>query len=189
VLLPYVNDAATGILAWLKDPETMKAIEDLKTFLGNMFESFKRAFDNPAVKDVFKRLQNGAKVFMDFLNSPQGAGIIQGFADLVAGAFTVVSEGIMIASFLAHGLISLLQGKFGEMDMTYQEYKDRYFPTEYVDKGSWTNGGYGSTRMADYKAAPIVVNFNAPVDSVSAGREVSKVLASYSKANGGMRWA
>lgn len=32
--------------------------------------------------------------------------------------------------------------------------------------------------------APITVNFNAPVDSVSAGREISRVLADYSRANG-----
>lgn len=33
-------------------------------------------------------------------------------------------------------------------------------------------------------SAPVIVNFNAPVDSVSAGREVSRVLADYQRANG-----
>jgi hypothetical protein len=32
--------------------------------------------------------------------------------------------------------------------------------------------------------APII-NFNAPIDSVSAGREVARVLADYSRSNGG----
>jgi hypothetical protein len=39
----------------------------------------------------------------------------------------------------------------------------------------------GGARMAN---KGIVVNFNAPVDSVSAGREVARVLADYSRANG-----
>ena len=39
----------------------------------------------------------------------------------------------------------------------------------------------GTSRMAN---KGITVNFNAPVDSVSAGREVARVLADYSRANG-----
>lgn len=34
------------------------------------------------------------------------------------------------------------------------------------------------------KAASVVVNFNSPVDSVSAGREISRVLTDYNRANG-----
>jgi hypothetical protein len=39
----------------------------------------------------------------------------------------------------------------------------------------------GTSRMG---RAGITVNFNSPVDSVSAGREVARVLADYSRANG-----
>jgi hypothetical protein len=42
-------------------------------------------------------------------------------------------------------------------------------------------GALGGGRMAN---KGITVNFNAPVDSVSAGREVARVLADYSRANG-----
>ena len=34
------------------------------------------------------------------------------------------------------------------------------------------------------RAGGVVVNFNAPVDSVSAGREVARVLSDYNRANG-----
>jgi hypothetical protein len=40
----------------------------------------------------------------------------------------------------------------------------------------------GTSRMG---RSNIVVNFNTPVDSVSAGREISRVLSDYSRANGG----
>jgi hypothetical protein len=44
------------------------------------------------------------------------------------------------------------------------------------------NEPFGGTSRGSTKG--IVVNFNAPVDSVSAGREVARVLADYSRANG-----
>jgi ABC-type amino acid transport substrate-binding protein len=40
----------------------------------------------------------------------------------------------------------------------------------------------GTSRMG---RGNIIVNFNTPVDSVSAGREISRVLSDYSRANGG----
>ena len=53
--------------------------------------------------------------------------------------------------------------------------------------GGSTSGGNpsapGGRRVAE-KSAPII-NFNAPIDSVSAGREVARVLADYQRANGG----
>ena len=45
-------------------------------------------------------------------------------------------------------------------------------------------GGLGGGRNRGRTVAPIVVNFNAPVDSVSAGREISRVLSDYNRANG-----
>jgi hypothetical protein len=47
--------------------------------------------------------------------------------------------------------------------------------------GGSRNSGPGI--VADRANAPII-NFNAPIDSVSAGREVARVLADYSRANG-----
>ena len=42
-------------------------------------------------------------------------------------------------------------------------------------------GGLGGGRMGN---KGVTVNFNAPIDSVSAGREVARVLADYNRANG-----
>jgi hypothetical protein len=47
------------------------------------------------------------------------------------------------------------------------------------------SGGGGIPPVADRQNAGIVVNINAPMDSVSAGREISRVLADYHRANGG----
>lgn len=46
-------------------------------------------------------------------------------------------------------------------------------------------GNNGPPIVADRRG--ITVNFNAPVDSVSAGREISRVLSDYNRANGGRR--
>jgi hypothetical protein len=50
------------------------------------------------------------------------------------------------------------------------------------DNSGQGTGPFGGTSRGATKG--IVVNFNAPVDSVSAGREVARVLADYSRANG-----
>lgn len=51
------------------------------------------------------------------------------------------------------------------------------------DAGKGTDyGGFGGTSRMGNKG--VTVNFNAPIDSVSAGREVARVLADYNRANG-----
>ena len=46
-------------------------------------------------------------------------------------------------------------------------------------------GNSGPGVVADRRDKGITVNFNAPIDSVSAGREISRVLSDYNRANGG----
>jgi hypothetical protein len=53
-------------------------------------------------------------------------------------------------------------------------------------------GGYGTDDPTGLKglanasvSAPVTINFNTPIDSVSAGREVSRVLSDFQRANGG----
>jgi hypothetical protein len=48
--------------------------------------------------------------------------------------------------------------------------------------GRGTDYGFGGTSRMGNKG--VTVNFNAPIDSVSAGREVARVLADYNRANG-----
>jgi hypothetical protein len=45
-------------------------------------------------------------------------------------------------------------------------------------------GGLGGARSRRTPSSAPVINFNAPIDSVSAGREVARVLADYNRANG-----
>jgi hypothetical protein len=57
-------------------------------------------------------------------------------------------------------------------------------------RGSNSGGGGGGglgTEPFGGTSRGLVVNFNAPVDSVSAGREISRVLKEYDRSNGGRR--
>lgn len=49
--------------------------------------------------------------------------------------------------------------------------------------GTYSPGG-GIPTVADRQPAGITVNFNTPVDSVSAGREIARVLSDYDRARG-----
>lgn len=50
--------------------------------------------------------------------------------------------------------------------------------------GGGVGNGRGSSGASNYGTISPIINFNAPIDSVSAGREVSRVLADYQRAAG-----
>jgi ABC-type amino acid transport substrate-binding protein len=106
--------------------------------------------------------------------------IIQAFEELAKSIGFVVDALIYLATWW---------DKATEGARKYQEQvaagKGRFGRESTPMPGNTGNSGNpsapGGTRMAD-KA--IVINFNAPVDSVSAGREVARVLADYNRSNG-----
>jgi hypothetical protein len=48
----------------------------------------------------------------------------------------------------------------------------------------FVNPSSGRSRLTPAPAGGMVVNFNAPIDSVSAGREISRVLSDFNRASG-----
>lgn len=122
-----------------------------------------------------------------WLSSPQGK---QDLRDIV-DAFVAMAQAINATV----GAMIQLKKWWDESRRAAKKYNDE------VMKGAGTVSGIGGRRFfgsgtgtvspstgpstpADRQPAPIVVNFNTPVDSVSAGREINRVLSDYNRATG-----
>lgn len=106
--------------------------------------------------------------------------IIQAFEDMARNINLVVDALIYLAEWWNKATIEAQ--KYRDVTIEGSNKGGRRY-SMYDDEIPTTPGQPfgGTSRMAD-KA--IVVNFNAPVDSVSAGREVARVLADYNRSNG-----
>jgi len=72
-------------------------------------------------------------------------------------------------------------GIFDEMRL----WVDTVFPNQNTfNSGNPSAPGGGAARSVVGSKAPVVINFNTPVDSVSAGREIARVLSDYDRARG-----
>jgi hypothetical protein len=135
----------------------------------------------PALEDVNEQVS-------EWLATPQGRKDVQAIADGFINAAYGIRE---MANFL-RDVRNLLEQIKPFTDLLDQIGKfviqNRFgFITELPGQLSNLGGGnYGSSGGGGGRMGTkgIVVNFNAPVDSVSAGREVARVLADYSRANG-----
>jgi hypothetical protein len=66
-----------------------------------------------------------------------------------------------------------------------KNYNSRFsFPGAPASPSSRDKSGPNVPADRQPSAVPITVNFNAPIDSVSAGREVARVLSDYHRASG-----
>jgi hypothetical protein len=135
----------------------------------------------PALEDVNKEISK-------WLSTPQGRKDVEAIADAFVNAAYGIKE---MANFLrdVKGLLDSIT-KFnmnwvGALRDFYQDVtgtgtgKGRNASGDNSGRGSEPFGGTSRT-----SSKGIVVNFNAPIDSVSAGREVARVLADYNRANG-----
>jgi hypothetical protein len=132
----------------------------------------------PALEDMNKEISK-------WLSTPQGRKDVEAIADAFIGAAYGIKE---MANFLrdVKGLLDSIS-KFN-MDWVgaLRDFRDSILGTGSSGKnakGDSSGKGtepFGGTSRA---SAPII-NFNAPIDSVSAGREVARVLADYNRANG-----
>jgi hypothetical protein len=186
VLLPYIGEMAEAFLAWLQDDETIAFFDDVKKGIGNFIDAMKDAFNDPAVKETFDRLNNGMKKFFEYLSSPKGRKDLQTFARNIASAFAVVNETLTFTLFGLNAIMSALSGNWGALNMTYDQFKNKYFP-------SYGGGGGGSNPSTNNNTArtksmtstpSVVVNFNTPIDSVSAGREIVRAVDNYNRTRG-----
>jgi len=134
----------------------------------------------PALEDVNKELS-------EWLNTPQAAKDIEAITEaFIAGAYAVRDFSRFLADVFR--TISDLKELLNAGASTNAGGRGDGITPPNTGGGSYDDptglGALGGARMGRGSVTPIVVNFNAPVDSVSAGREVARVLADYSRANG-----
>ena len=122
-----------------------------------------------------------------WLSTPQGRKDVQ----LIADGFVNAAYGIReMANFLrdVRDLLEEIKPFTNLLDQIGKfVIQNRFgFITELPGQLSGLGGGRGTGSGGGGRSGTkgIVVNFNAPVDSVSAGREIKRVLADYDRANG-----
>ena len=120
-----------------------------------------------------------------WLSTPKGKKDVQAIAD----AFVAAAYGIKeMANFLSDvkGLLDSITKFNFDWVTALSRFINGVAGVQNRARGDMSGRGsepFGGTSRAP-SGAPII-NFNTPIDSVSAGREVARVLADYSRANGG----
>lgn len=172
--------------------ENLSAVlgEKLLPFAEAVADALTNLVDSPGFKKALATMVDKFKEFGDWITSPDGQKAIKEFGDNLP---TVV-EGV---ADLVVNLKKLSDFIFG--DGTSKEWRDfwKFMDNPLGNLTGWKPstpsspnkpGGNpsapGGPPAGARSKASVVVNFNTPVDSVSAGREVARVLDSYSRANG-----
>ena len=132
--------------------------------------------NSPAGEAAIKRMSDAIGKFVGWITSSEGQKSIDSwitkFGDL-AGLIGKIVDGILF--------ITKSNFKIGESQgLLVNGFRNPQNVLPNNPTPPRTSGGARSS------SAP-VINFNAPVDSVSAGREVARVLADYARSNGGRR--
>lgn len=160
-LLPSIELIADQFGAWLDGPAGQQAIDD---FVGS-FEKLVKYIADP--KNI-KRLEQIAGAF---------GKIALGLSEI----FNVMDKIYGFPEwFLRLWMGDAIWDRAGQAFDAFNNANDKA-PTGGGNNNSGT-GPFGGTSREGSK--PIVINFNTPVDSVSAGREVSRVLNDFQRANG-----
>lgn len=180
--------------AGAKASEKIQArFEDLQEQVGDVLlpaiESLADEFgvwlDGPAGKAAIAEFVASFKVLAEYLANPENIKRIQeiatGFAKMATAlsqVFGIAEKFLGIPEWLAKAIFG---GTYDTANNAMDAFNNRNAPT------GGTGERYGGPDVGRSKvtsSANVVVNFNAPVDSVSAGREVQRVLTEYSRANG-----
>jgi hypothetical protein len=133
----------------------------------------------PALEDMNKEISK-------WLSTPQGRKDVEAIADAFIGAAYGIKE---MANFLRD--VKILLDSISKFNMDWVGAL-RDFRNSVLGTGSSGNNAKGDSSGkgtepfgGTSRASAPIINFNAPIDSVSAGREVARVLADYNRANGG----
>lgn len=160
-LLPAIDNVATAIVKWVNSPGGTKSLEDMANAVGRLVGYFT---SEKGLKDL-----------------ETWASVLGGIADTV----TTIARGwdFIVKSL---GLYNNNNGPGAYGTGANNPGSNGYnrgggIPAPH--QGTTDNRPPAGARMAG--KASLVVNFNAPVDSVSAGREIKRVLDDYHRANGG----
>lgn len=134
--------------------------------------------DSPGFQKALNDMVQGFEDFGKWLVSPEGQGAVKSFGDAFLFVIDTVAD-----------TVKGIQALIDEWNKFWGIQQDK--PLVDIGRQGGTDnfgrttptGSTGPSSRISSKAA-VTVNFNAPVDSVSAGREVARVLADYSRANG-----
>jgi hypothetical protein len=159
--------------------------ENLSANLGEKFlpiaevlaEALINIVDSPGFQKALNDMVQGFEDFGKWLVSAEGQGAVKSFGE----AFLFVVDTVA-------NTVKGIQALIAEWNKFWGIQQDKPL----VDIGrqggadnlgrTTPTGPPGSARIAS--KASVTVNFNSPVDSVSAGREIQRVLQDYSRANG-----
>jgi hypothetical protein len=134
--------------------------------------------DSPGFQKALNDMVQGFEDFGKWLVSAEGQGAVKSFGDAFLFVIDTVSNTVQ-------GIQALIRewNKFWgiQQDKPLVDI-GRQGGADNLGRTTPTGPTRPSARIAS-KAA-ITVNFNSPVDSVSAGREIQRVLQDYSRANG-----
>jgi hypothetical protein len=133
--------------------------------------------DSPGFQKALNNMVQGFEDFGKWLKSPDGIKATRDFGD--AFVFVATAVGDLVSG------IRIMIGWLKQLIGVQEDYNDASGTklrrsSANVPMPAPRNEPTAPTRSQ----SPVVVNFNTPVDSVSAGREVSRVLADYLRANG-----
>jgi hypothetical protein len=132
-------------------------------------------------------LEEMNKQISEWLSSPQGKedlkAIVDAFVNMAKAINSVV--GFVIDLMNAWKAATKEIKKYNDENSVFGRGGGGRGGRRNYGSGGTDNTPSGPTTPADRQPtlAPII-NFNAPIDSVSAGREVARVLADYNRSNG-----
>jgi hypothetical protein len=156
-LLPTVDTLADKFATWIESADGKKTIDEL----------------NDALLD-----------FSAWISSPQGGEALDDMATTLKEMGNFARD---LAGFLRD--VKKWLDKITDTNMDFFDdlklWVDATFPNQNTfNSGNPSAPGGGAARGRAPGLAPVVVNFNTPVDSVSAGREIARVLSDYDRARG-----
>lgn len=155
-LLPTVDLLADEFSAWLDSADGKKAVDDLK---------------------------KGFQDFGKWIASPDGKAKVKEMADTLT---TMADAARDLAKFIRDvkgALDSFTKGNLEFFD-NIRDWANMTFDLPTVPTTPGGNPSAPGGPRGPARASGVTVNFNAPVDSVSAGREVARVLNDYNRARG-----
>jgi hypothetical protein len=134
--------------------------------------------DSPGFQKALDNMVQGFEDFGKWLVSEEGQGAVKDFGD----AFLFVIESVSNTVKGIQALIDIWNKFWGIQESKPLVDIGRQGGTDNMGRTTPTEPTGPTAKTPTM--APVTVNFNTPIDSVSAGREVARVLADYNRANG-----
>jgi hypothetical protein len=134
--------------------------------------------DSPGFQKALNDMVQGFEDFGKWLVSKEGQGAVKDFGD----AFLFVIDTVSNTIKGIKALIDIWNKFWGIQESKPLVDIGRQGGTDNMRRTTPTGPSTGPSTRTRVQAP--VINFNVPVDSVSAGREVRRVLDDYNRANG-----